>query len=757
MTIHQRRHKKQILQEASILLEYDRIKRRTKPQDKVLWEYVESMYVGTLLTEERLHEQKAIVGWLKTLGKGATNKIKGWLDKHLKGEDEELAKDVTKEIKGTSEEGKIKALLKKGDWAKAFKVGMKWMDDMSEPEEWERGKKSRGKSGPGTYGNDDVFPGPKDGGISHLFQPKEGGNNLQERKGEKEDCSVWQTNLGKLGCHWRNTKVWGKALIVGFLLVAINFSAAPLDSVEADVVDTKAKTEYSQQAADLAADNPEGHGSHKIGDKSVQASGFDSGVQFELGSSELDAAGEKQVKAIAQDYLELIKGAIESGETIDNIDIDVKGGASNTGDGWDKDNAREGSLSHNRSISYADALNTQLQSLGTAADISPEIIDNISFSVDGMDSNELGASEKVDSGEKDDNQISATKITIDTTPQQTDDGPGIDIDVNQPLMAKTNVSLPEKIEKEPFSPGTARGSRNLEYRDMLYLGGIDPIPVTFGDYKSDGDMGRVDWRDIDVQGNKFLEDQQKMAVWITNTRKSKFPILKRTQNALQGIIDIEFDGNKYLGNVGPKYDPSTTTPLTQKRQMGPRGPNKFVPDPVKGGYMPNPGLAEASQLPPEVIKQPEIPSNIKSLQGNTTALWKYMLGKKALGDLITSQVASEFNKNMKEYLEQLDLMYGKSGTRGDVNFRFRRNPNYKGSAYSTIPTTWNKKISSDDTEPISGGTTLVNPEVLPFVQDYTGDYIQGMGGDTLIGSAPYNPEDWRNLQEEIKRIKKLMI
>ena len=134
-----------------------------------------------------------------------------------------------------------------------------------------------------------------------------------------------------------------------------------------------------------------------------------------------------------------------------------------------------------------------------------------------------------------------------------------------------------------------------------------------------------------------------------------------------------------------------------------------------------------------------------------------MLGKKAIGDLITSQVAAEFNKNMKEYLEQLDLMYGKSGTRGDVNFRFRRNPNYEGSAYSTIPTTWNKKISSDDTEPISGGTTLVNPEVLPFVQDYTGDYTQGMGGDTLIGSAPYNPEDWRNLQEEIKRIKTLMI
>tara|TARA_R110001583_G_scaffold112529_1_gene261906 strand:- start:4393 stop:6612 length:2220 start_codon:yes stop_codon:yes gene_type:complete len=739
MTIHNKRHKKQILQEASILLEYDRIKRRTKPQDKALWEYVESMYVGTLLTEERLHEQKAIVGWLKTLGKGATDKVKGWLDKHLKGEDEKLAKDVTKEIKGTSEEGKIKTLLKKGDWAKAFKVGMKWMDDMSK--------------------EDDVFPGPKDGGIGRFLKSKEEGQNLQERKGEKEDCSIYPTaSIGNIGCHWRNTKVWGKTLIVAFMLVAINFSAVPLDSVEADVVDNKAKTEWSQMAQDLAGDNPEGVGAHKIGDKSVQASGFDSGVQFELGSSQLDDAGEKQVKSIAQDYVKLIKGAIESGDTINGIDIEVKGGASNTGDGWDKDNAREGSLSQNRSIAFADQLNTQLQALGTAADISPEIIDNISFSVDGMESNELGASEKVDSGEKDDNQISATKINIDTTPQQTDDGPGVDIDVNQPVVAKFNAGSPEGKDKEPFNPGTARGSRNLEYRDMLYLGGIDPIPVTFGDYKSDSDMGRVDWRDIDIQGNKFLEDQQKMAVWITNTRKSKFPILKRTKNALQGIIDIEFDGAKYLGNVGPKYDPSTTTPLTQKRTMGKRGPNKFVPDTEKGGYMGNPALTEAKgELPPEFIKQPEIPANIKSLQGNTTALWKYMLGKKAIGDLITSQVAAEFNKNMKEYLEQLDLMYGKSGTRGDVNFRFRRNPNYEGSAYSTIPTTWNKKISSDDTEPISGGTTLVNPEVLPFVQDYTGDYTQGMGGDTLIGSAPYNPEDWRNLQEEIKRIKTLMI
>ena len=34
--------------------------------------------------------------------------------------------------------------------------------------------------------------------------------------------------------------------------------------------------------------------------------------------------------------------------------------------------------------------------------------------------------------------------------------------------------------------------------------------------------------------------------------------------------------------------------LTQKRNMGPRGPNKFVVDP-EGGYIPNPALAEAVQ------------------------------------------------------------------------------------------------------------------------------------------------------------------
>ena len=53
--------------------------------------------------------------------------------------------------------------------------------DMSEEEEWERGKKRRGKSGPGTYGNDDVFPGPEESAISRFLKSKpEGGGEMLE-------------------------------------------------------------------------------------------------------------------------------------------------------------------------------------------------------------------------------------------------------------------------------------------------------------------------------------------------------------------------------------------------------------------------------------------------------------------------------------------------------------------------------------------------------------------------------------------------
>ena len=47
--------------------------------------------------------------------------------------------------------------------------------ELGEEEEWERGKKKRGKSGPGTYGNDDVFPGPEESAISRFLKSKEAG------------------------------------------------------------------------------------------------------------------------------------------------------------------------------------------------------------------------------------------------------------------------------------------------------------------------------------------------------------------------------------------------------------------------------------------------------------------------------------------------------------------------------------------------------------------------------------------------------
>ena len=100
---------------------------------------------------------------------------------------------------------------------------------------------------------------------------------------------------------------------------------------------------------------------------------------------------------------------------------------------------------------------------------------------------------------------------------------------------------------------------------------------------------------------------------------------------------------------------------------------------------------------------------------------------------------------MLKVLEQFTVMYGDTAGRGNVNFRYRRNPNYKGTKYTDVPTTWDKKISG---EPTQSGQSQ---EVLPFVQSYTGDYIQGTDGP-LVGSA--NTEE---LNEEIKRIKKLLL
>ena len=689
MTSYNKRYKKQILQEASILLEYNRIKNRTKPHDKVLWETIENLYEGTLLTEERLNEQKAIFNWIKKLGKNALGAIKKFTNTLTSGE-QKIAQNLSKELGGTQQGSEIKSLLKKGNWGDALQKGL-------------------------------------DAVNKHFSsgQP-EGGGQLAEGFQETGDA-------------WRKMKVWKKVTLVLGMIAIMFVQASPSEKTQADFTGSETNVEYSlgdKEVSDINdadfvfGDNTETPNELSFGDKTIQNAGYETGVSFELGSSNLDTQGQQQIDDIANDYLDKIAAAQANGDVVQSLDIDVQGGASNTGEGWDQDNDYDGSLTQNRESEASNALNKSLNKLAAARGMDISGVD-INYNLSGgMDQGDLGGDENVKTGQKTSTQNTLLNgvLTHEAPAQGAPVDGGIDIDFQQTgPMAKFNLGGgEEKTDETTPTPGVAKGSRNLEFRDLLYLGFGDDLiaPATFGDYKSDADMGRVDWRDIDVSGDKSLEDKQKMAVWMTNTRKSKFPILKRVQNALQGIIDIEFDsGKKYKGNIGKKYEPSTTTAIT-----------------------------EAGQLPPEVIKQPEIPANIKSIQGNITGLWKYMLdGKgKTVGTLITSKVAQEFDKNIKSFLEQLDLMYGKSGTRGNVNFRYRRNPNYEGTKYSDISTTWNKKISG---EPQTPEVTVPgqSAEVLPYVQDYTGDYIQGSDGP-LVGS-----EDFEELQEQIKRIKKLLL
>ena len=126
MTVHNRRYKKQILKEASILLEYNRIKSRIKPGDKVLWECIENMYSNVPLTEERLQEQTAIINWISKLGKNALSSIKkyiGGADEKTKQAAEELAKKANQQPIG----GEIKSLLKKNNWKDAFTKASAWI------------------------------------------------------------------------------------------------------------------------------------------------------------------------------------------------------------------------------------------------------------------------------------------------------------------------------------------------------------------------------------------------------------------------------------------------------------------------------------------------------------------------------------------------------------------------------------------------------------------------------------------------------
>jgi len=696
MTVHNRRHRKALLTESNLLLEYSRIKNRSGWEYKELWEVIDESYGGKL-TEERIDEAVKLFSWLSSLGKGAIQKLKKLAKDKLGSAEYKAAEDTGNALKNQPIADEVRGLWKQGNYKQAF------------------------------------------GALSGFL-------TISSEQGTMTEGMLLE--FGSVGKFWRKTNTTVRLFImVPIIAIMLGFGGGVDREVE---IGTDAQ-QYGQTINDTNNDDtdfnvldikPVEKDLQAGDDPNIQNAGYETGVQFEKGSYDLDNSSINQLNDIAEKYVDDVQSLIDSGFTNVTLDLEAAGGASNTGNGWD---------------TPSDGTDTSLRELRADAggDTLEELVNKklVEKGIDGVVKVKLtkkvtnqGGEETVKSGAKDNHQNSIFSGVVDGEPPASETET-VDIESYDTEYAPIQGNLPTK-EPNP-TPGVAKGSRNLEYRDLLYLGFGDGLiaPATFGDYKSDADMGRVDWRDIDVSGDKTLEDKQKLAVWITNTRKAKFPILKRTKNALQGIIDIEFDGAKYLGNVGPKYDPSTTTPLTQKRNMGPRGPNKFVPDVEKGGYMTNPALSEAKgELPPEFIKQPEIPPKIKSLQGNTTALWKYILGNKSIGSIITSQVASEFDRNLEEFLKQLDLMYGKSGTRGNVNFRFRRNPNYTGGKYKNIPEEWNKKITGvEDTQPTGG-----EQEVYPQTQSWTGTYTPTPSGEVI----DLLPDE--ELQEQIRRIKKLM-
>jgi hypothetical protein len=697
MTVHNRRYKRTLLKESNLLLEYSRIKNRSGWEYKGLWEVIDEAY-GHQLTEERLDEAVKLFSWLSNLGKGAIEKMKGLAKNKLGNAEYKAAEETGNALKNQPIANEVRSLWKQGKYQQAFSALSSFLTSSSQQ---------------GTIAEGMLL------------------------------------EFGSIGKFWRDTNT-AVRLFIMIPIIAVIMGAGGVDKeVQMDIdqpgIEQVANNVNSDDADFNTLDIKPTSNDLQAGDNpDIQNAGYETGIQFEKGSYDLDTEAVNQLNDIADKYVDDVQSLVDAGYTDITLDLDAAGGASNTGSGWDTPgDGTNKSLRELRADAGGDALldsvNKKLSEKGLDGLVKVKLTKKVT---------NQGGEETVQSGTKDNHQNSIFSGAVDGQPPAAETKT-VDIDAYNPEFAPIQG---DNLPKGPKpTPGVVKGSRNLEYRDLLYLGFGDELiaPVTFGDYKSDADMGRVDWRDVDVQGNKFLEDQQKMAVWITNTRKAKFPILKRVQNALQGIIDIEFEGGKkYLGNVGPKYDPSTTTPLTQKRNMGARGPNKFIPDAERGGYMPNPALAEAKgELPPEFIKQPEIPPKIKSLQGNTTALWKYILGNKALGSLVTSQVAGEFEKNIKEFLEQLDLMYGKSGTRGNVDFRYRRNPNYTGGKYKNIPDTWNEKITGgvEDTQPTGG-----EQEIYPQKQSWTGAYTPTPSGEVI----DLLPDE--QLQEQIKRIKKLM-
>ena len=56
MNVHHRRHKKSLLKESHLLLEYSRIKSRSGREYQNLWEVIDQTYLSKTLTEEKLNE-----------------------------------------------------------------------------------------------------------------------------------------------------------------------------------------------------------------------------------------------------------------------------------------------------------------------------------------------------------------------------------------------------------------------------------------------------------------------------------------------------------------------------------------------------------------------------------------------------------------------------------------------------------------------------------------------------------------------------
>ena len=126
MTKFNRQHKKQMLKESSILLEYNRVKSRTKPGDKALWESIEKMYDGVALNEERLLEQAAMFKWLSSLGDNALSSIKSYIGK-ADEKTKKLASDLAQKANSKPVGRQIKNLLKNGNWKEAFIQAGNWI------------------------------------------------------------------------------------------------------------------------------------------------------------------------------------------------------------------------------------------------------------------------------------------------------------------------------------------------------------------------------------------------------------------------------------------------------------------------------------------------------------------------------------------------------------------------------------------------------------------------------------------------------